>query len=211
MKQLFLALALIALPIGLFAAAERAFAPAAAPHQASALGAMADLKAIVADTSALVAKPDLTAATARITDFETAWDDQEPSLRPMAEEDWGRVDSAADGAISALRAANPDAQAAAAALTTLAATLADPTGTGAPGSGPQMVSGIAVTDASGHPIPCEDMLTAVRGGLAGATLDDTGKAQVADLQAQATERCNADDDAHADAFSAQALAALAAK
>jgi hypothetical protein len=213
MKQLLLALVLIAIPVSLFAAYERYFSPptaAIAANQPSALGDMADLKTIAADTAALVAKGDLAGAEKRVTDFESAWDDQEAALQPKAPEDWGRVDGAADGAIRSLRAATPDARTATDALATLIATLADPTGGGAASTGPQLVSGVAVTDASGHAIPCEEMIRTVVAGLASTKLDDAGKASVSDLKAKAIERCNADDDTHADAFSAQALAALAA-
>jgi hypothetical protein len=213
MKQLLLALVLIAIPVGLFAAYERLFAPppaAIAIVQPSALGEMTDLKAIVTDTAAIIAKGDLAGAEKRITDFEGVWDDQEAALQPKAPEDWGRVDAAADGAIKSLRTAAPDATTATAALATLLATLSDPTGGGTARSGPQLVSGIAVTDASGHPIPCEEMIKTTVAGLAATKLDDAGKSGVADLKAKAIERCNADDDTHADAFSAQALAALSA-
>jgi hypothetical protein len=147
---------------------------------------MDDLKTIAADTHAIVVKGDLAAAEKRITDFGSAWDDQETALRRKSAEDWGRVDDAAYGAMKFLRVASPDAATAKAALATLLATLTDPAGEGATGSGPQTVSGIAVTDASGHAIPCKGMIKAIK-------------------------RCNADDDTHADAFSAPALAALAAK
>ena len=213
MKQLLLALVLIAIPVSLFAAYERMFASpavAAAAIQPSALGDMADLKTIAADTAALVAKGDLAGAETRVTDFEGAWDDQEATLQPKAPEDWGRVDGAADGAIKSLRAASPDAKTAAPALATLIAALADPTGGGAAATGPQMVSGIAVTDASGHPIPCEVMIKATDTALSTTKLGDAVKSTAADFKAKAIERCNADDDTHADAFSAQALAALAA-
>lgn len=213
MKQILLALILIAIPVGIFAAAERYVMPAsplrADAARPSALGAMDDLKAIVADTAAIVAKGDLAAAETRITDFETAWDDQETVLRPKAPEDWGRVDDAADGAIKALRAANPDAATATTALTALAAALTDPTGGGAQGSGPQLVAGIAVTDAAGHALPCESMISQVTDALTASGHDDAAKSKAADLKAKAIERCNADDDTHADVFSAQALGALA--
>ena len=62
----------------------------------------------------------------------------------------------------------------------------------------------AVTDESGRAIPCEDLIGQLRTAI-GST---TPVAAVADLQTKALERYNADDDAHADAFSAQALALL---
>lgn len=50
------------------------------------------------------------------------------------------------------------------------------------------------------------MLKSVTDGLASAKLSDAEKAAATDFQTKATERCNADDDQRADAFSAQALA-----
>ena len=70
-----------------------------------------------------------------------------------------------------------------------------------------MVQGIAVTDAGGHALPCEVMIDAVRATPQDA-LSASDKAKVVDLQTKATERCNADDDQHADEFSAGALALL---
>ena len=69
-----------------------------------------------------------------------------------------------------------------------------------------LVAGIAVTDANGRALPCEVMLKSVTDGLASAKLSDAENSAVVDLQTKATERCNADDDQHADTFSAQALA-----
>ena len=48
------------------------------------------------------------------------------------------------------------------------------------------------------------MIRQVRDTLGGKTAPQA----VSDLQAKALERCNADDDTRADAFSAQALAML---
>jgi hypothetical protein len=52
------------------------------------------------------------------------------------------------------------------------------------------------------------MLTDLRDGIT-AGRGTASAAQIADLQAKALERCNADDDRRADDFSAQALALLA--
>ena len=57
-------------------------------------------------------------------------------------------------------------------------------------------------------VPCEDMLKDLRAASDGATLSDADKAKVADLQDKGIERCNADDDARADAFFAAALKIL---
>jgi hypothetical protein len=211
MKQFLLAVILVAIPVAIFAGlrGDLPAAPGAATTVAS-LGDLSAMEAIVTDVQALAAKGDLPAAKTRIADLETAWDDAEPTLHPISPEAWGMVDGAADAALTALRTAAPDAAQVAATLTALNAALADPTA-GADGTGTAtMVAGIAVTDANGHPVPCEDLLGQVKAGLAALAPDAARTAIVTDLIARATERCNADDDRNADAFSAQALAALAA-
>ncbi len=71
-------------------------------------------------------------------------------------------------------------------------------------TGAQLVNGIAVTDDTGHALPCEAMLSDLTTALDGMTATPA----VIDLQAKALERCNADDDTRANAFTAQALALL---
>jgi hypothetical protein len=209
MKQAFLAAALIAAAVALFAAG-RMMWPGSAVEVAS-LGNLSAMQAIVRDTAALAKTGNMTAAEARISDLETAWDDAQPVMRAKNPEAWGRVDGAADGAFRTLRAGTPDPAAVDAALITLAATLADP-GASAPGTGGVvMVSGIAVTDASGHPLPCEAMLADVNARLAATTMTPEAGQVIADLIVKATERCNADDDRNADTFSAKALAMLVPK
>ncbi len=208
MNQLLLALALIALPVAGFTIVELQL-PSPPPASAATedpLGDLSSLQAIVTDTRGIAQSGDLAAAASRITDFETRWDDAEATMRPKAPDAWGNVDAAADDALSALREKRPDPAAVTAALAALSAALSDPSGAAGAGGPAGMVSGIAVTDANGHPIPCETMLTDVRTTLASGSLDASKKAAATDLQAKATERCNADDDTRADAFSAQALA-----
>ena len=203
LRQICLAILLIAAPVGVFAAWEIWMVPA--PQQASAPNALGDMgafKTIVTDVQALTAKGDLAAAATRITDLETAWDDAEDRLRPLDEAQWGGVDGKIDTALKALRATAPQAASVTEALAALQTALDDPGA--AVGTGEvQMVSGIAVTDAGGHPISCEVMLSELASQLALKP-----NADAAALQTKALERCNADDDAHADAFSAQALALL---
>ena len=149
---------------------------------------------------------DFFAAEKRISDFETAWDESQDKLRPLNGEAWGHIDAAADTALHALRAKNPDPSKVAGILVGLAGVLDNPYGSESPSHGETLVSGIAVADATGHPLPCEAMLKALRSAI------DTGKIKVAVLNAakefesKATERCNADDDVHADEFSARGLA-----
>jgi hypothetical protein len=202
LKQILLATALIAAPVAGFSAWEHWYGQTAnAPAAANALGDMTAFKTIVTDVQALIGH-DLPGAATRITDLETAWDDAEDKLRPLDQAQWGAVDGKIDTALKSLRAATPDAAKAAAALTALQTALDDP-GTAVGSGGVQSVAGIAVTDAGGHPISCEVMLKELADQL---TLKPN--AEAAALQAKATERCNADDDQHADAFSAQALALL---
>ncbi len=208
MKQILLATALIALPVAVFSGVEHYLVPAAAPAAAAApsLGDLSGFAAIVTDTQDIAGNGDLAAAQTRITDLETAWDEAEPALRPQAPLAWGNADDAIDAALSALRAGHPDAAKVTATLAALQSVLADPSG-GTAASGPVVqVAGIDVTDAGGHPLPCEMMLSDLRDAVSGGKVPQEAAAKVSDLQSRATERCNADDDRRADAFSAEALA-----
>ncbi len=207
LRNLLLSVALIAVPAGGFALAEKYVSPATQTAgmsaQSSGLGDLSVYKTIVTDTQAIAATGDFTAAEHRITELETLWDRNAKKLRQADQAAWSTVDSAADGAFSALRAGKPDKASVDNALAKLVNTLEDPIPAAA--SGPtKFVSGIAVTDATGHALPCEVMIGQLRDALGGKA----PKAAVADLQSKALERCNADDDAHADAYSAQALALL---
>lgn len=57
-------------------------------------------------------------------------------------------------------------------------------------------------------MPCEDMLKDLRDAEASVSADGATKDKVAALEAKGIERCNADDDARADDFFAQALKLL---
>lgn len=72
------------------------------------------------------------------------------------------------------------------------------------------VAGVSTTDANDRALPCEVMLKDLSGRLATATVPAGTMTQISGLQAKALERCNADDDARADAFAAQALALVPA-
>ncbi|WP_413207728.1 hypothetical protein [Rhodospirillum sp. A1_3_36] len=208
MRNFLLSAVLITVPVAGFTLVDLALPPSsAAPadqvHASPGLGDLSDYEAIVADTQKIAATGDLSAAETRITDLETLWDDNAGRLRKAAPNAWGAVDEAADAAFSALRADTPDAAQVEKALTALMTTLKAPTPLVA--SGPvRTVAGIPVTDEAGRPLPCETMLSDLRDGIGKATPPNA----VADLQAKALERCNADDDARADAFSAQALSLL---
>jgi hypothetical protein len=206
LRNLALSATLIAVPAAGFALAEMFISPVSqttAATQSPGLGDLSAYKTIVADTQTIAATGDFAAAEHRITDLETLWDQNASALRQADRAAWNSVDAAADDAFSALRAGTPDGATVTAALATLAATLDAPVP--APTSGPiQYVSGIAVTDETGRAIPCEDLIRQVSAAIGAAT----PAAAVADLQAKALERCNADDDAHADAFSAEALALI---
>lgn len=218
MKQILLAIALIALPVVGFSAFQMYLAPPAAvaattPAATDPLGDLSAVKKIISDVETIAATGDFVAAEKRITDFETAWDDAASNLRAMDSNAWGNVDQAADDALGALRASQPVAADVTATLAALATSLDNPgnaAGT-APAGGVTMVSGIAVTDAAGRALPCEVMLKAVADGLAITAIAAADKVAAIDFQTKGLERCNADDDARADGFSAQALALLAAK
>ena len=218
MRNLLLSVALIAAPVGIFAAAYTALIPAQNEAQAAtiaaapSLGDMSAFTTIIADVQVIADTGDLSAAEKRMTDFEAAWDDAAGTLRPINTTYWGNIDVAADAALDALRAGTPEAAGVKIALAGLQAELADPAK--APGDAPvaaaAMVSGIATTDANGRALPCEVMLKDLSDRLATAKLPTDVAAQVNDFRTKALERCNADDDARADAFSAQAIALIPA-
>ncbi|MBC7479167.1 MAG: hypothetical protein H7317_13895 [Pseudorhodobacter sp.] len=202
-KQFGLAVALIAAPVGLFTAAEvwLVLHPAMA-KVALSMGDMAPLQAIVTDMQTVVAKGDRPGAEARITDLETACEDDQATMLPLYPVAWGGVDGLIDTALHALRDNAPDAAKVTAALGALQAGLANPRG--ATGSG-----GATGAGCCGH--GCRRACVGLRNhDLRGPGQPPTqmDKAAITDLLTKATERCNADDDTHAEAFSASALALL---
>ena len=204
MRNLILSTALIAVPALGFGLIEMKLStPAAATTEASvaSLGALSAYAAIVSDVQAIAAKGDLVAAEKRATDLEALWDQNAAALQAKDGAAWGVIDSACDTLFHALRASSPDAAAVDQAATGLIAALQ---GTAqVTGGGVQYVKGIAVTDVNGHNLPCETLTKALAAALATKTTPDA----VA-LRAKSLERCNADDDAHSNAFAAEALALL---
>lgn len=200
MKKLLIALALLSMPV---AAAPWLITPSYAAATATELGDLSALRTIAADTLDLIAKGDMAAATARITDFETAWDADASRLRALSAEKWGVIDDASDAAITSLRSSPPVAADATAAVTVLIAALDNP-------SMPAMQVGAAtaVTDANGRPLPCEDLLADVRTTTASVVVADADKPKLDEMTNKGIERCNADDDKRADDFFAQALALM---
>jgi len=215
MRNLLLSTVLIIVPVGLFAAGYAVLTPAAASSQSAAtdpgpsLGDITPFATITTDVQKVADAGDLSAAATRITDLETAWDDQEKTLRPVNTAAWGNVDTAIDDALKALRAPTPDQTTVDQTLANLQNALADPAGSGAPtGGSVTLVQGVATTDTSGHALPCETMLELFRTTRASAKVADAQNATLDTLQAKGTERCNADDDTRADDFLAQGIALM---
>ncbi|KQW43967.1 hypothetical protein ASC77_21475 [Nocardioides sp. Root1257] len=65
-------------------------------------------KTIATDTLALVKSGDAAGASSRVTDLETAWDQDQDSLQGKDCQAWTYVDQQIDPVLSAVRAANPD-------------------------------------------------------------------------------------------------------
>jgi hypothetical protein len=210
MKQILLASALVLAPVGLFAGFQIVAPYTAAATMPSFSEEMSAFGTIIAETQKTAATGDFNAAEKRATDFETAWDNAEEKLRPLDKNAWGNIDEAADKAFRALRKSTPDAQSIDEALTALAAVLAtggQPVdGTEKTPTGMSKVSGIAVTDDNGHPIPCEVMLNSLSNAIAANKFSVASLEGANALRTKALERCNADDDMHADEFTAEALA-----
>ena len=128
LRQLVLAIGLIAGPVALFSGYELygAGSVQAAP---AGLGDLRDFKTIIADVQALLDKGDISGAGKRITDWETAWDQAETAIRPLDQTGWGHIDQASDAALSAVRKSSPDLASAKAAIAGLMSELNDPSKT----------------------------------------------------------------------------------
>jgi len=129
MKQILLATFLIALPVAGFSAFTVMQASATVTTTAAKTAGLGDLtqfSTIIADVQSIAAKGDLAGAKARIKDFELAWDAGEVGLKPLDGAHWHRIDDAADGAFTELRASKPDPAAVITTLAALMATLTEP-------------------------------------------------------------------------------------
>lgn len=210
MKQILLASVLIAIPVAAFFTGNAYLFP----HQAEAsigkiintLGDLAAMKTIITDVDKIANTGDMVAAEKRITDFETAWDDAQPKLQAIDGEAWGVIDGAADKALKALRDKAPEAATVASTLTVLLSALDNPSGAPAAAGGELKVAGIVVSDANGHALPCEVMIKSLKEAVSADKIPSDKVLAATDLVGKALERCNADDDTHADEFSAQGLA-----
>ncbi|GAA2775319.1 hypothetical protein [Streptomyces lavendulae] len=69
---------------------------------------IAKFRTITADTLAKVNSGDQRAATSRVTDLETAWDDDQSTLEPKSEKAWSFLDGEIDRVLKAVRAPHPD-------------------------------------------------------------------------------------------------------
>ncbi len=126
MKQLLLATFLIALPVAGFTMFETYFNSVPAVAGAAVLGDLTAMQVIIKDTLAIAQKGDFVAAEKRISDFETLWDNAEPTLLPMNKDAWANVDAGSDGALKSLRSKTPDAAKVKEKLEALLASLSDP-------------------------------------------------------------------------------------
>lgn len=126
MKQILLAAALIMAPVGAFTAFN-VYVVGSARADAT-LGDLSPMITIVEDVQKIAGTGDFKAAAARITDWETAWDDAEVGMRPMNPEAWGKIDAASDAALKSLRKGTPAAATVTPALANLLAALKNPTG-----------------------------------------------------------------------------------
>ena len=124
MKQMLLAIILFLVPVAAFTGFHVATPRGAATT--SGLGDLSSLKAIVSDVQSRVEKNDMASASERMTDYESAWDHGQTSIRPLNPEYWGYVDAASDAAIKALREPHPSRDKARQTLAALMASLGDP-------------------------------------------------------------------------------------
>ena len=126
MKQILLATALVIAPVGAFTAFEMTFVGSA---QADAsLGDLSPMIKIITDVQKIAATGDFVAASARMKDWESAWDAAATGMRPLNPTSWGNIDHASDAALAAVRAPKPTAADVNPAVAALLAALNNPAG-----------------------------------------------------------------------------------
>ena len=101
MKKFLVAIALMTLPMT--ATTMLLTAPAFAAVKTSKLGDISAMRKIVADTLVLVNAGNVKGAVKRITEFETAWDENANKLKKRDSKTWTKLDEAADVALSTVR------------------------------------------------------------------------------------------------------------
>jgi uncharacterized membrane-anchored protein len=69
---------------------------------------VANFRRIAGDLLTSVQSGNQTETTAKAKDLETAWDDDEPHLRPLDEAAWHSIDGRIDSVLKAVRASQPD-------------------------------------------------------------------------------------------------------
>ncbi len=87
-------------------------------------GNIAIYRSIVEDTLSFVISGDHAGAVTRVTDLETAWDEDQPTLQPLDDTAWTVIDGQIDTVLKSVRASTPDPAAEKTALNTLLDTLA---------------------------------------------------------------------------------------
>jgi uncharacterized membrane-anchored protein len=90
---------------------------------ASPLGDLSSFRKITEDTLSLVRANNLSAATSRVTDLETAWDNAVGKLKSMNSTQWSVVDKSIDTVLRQLRATQQDPAGCKTALESLISTL----------------------------------------------------------------------------------------
>ena len=101
MKRLFLALAILALPMA--AMPVLTVVPAIAAAAQSKLGDLSAMRKIVADTLDMANAGNIKGAVKRITQYETAWDKNASRLQKLDKKTWNKLDEASDVALSTVR------------------------------------------------------------------------------------------------------------
>jgi hypothetical protein len=71
---------------------------------------VAGFRAITQDTLTKLQTGDQGAATARIADLETSWDDAQPKLQALDDTTWTAIDGRIDTVLTAMRDPHPDSK-----------------------------------------------------------------------------------------------------